>query len=90
MKVYKVNDSKIPTSAMYIGRGSNWGNPFIIGKHGERNEVIAKYLVYAIKRLASEPEWLKPLEKATGLVCFCAPKACHGDVLSMLMKGKVE
>jgi hypothetical protein len=28
---------------VYIGRGSKWGNPFVIGKDGDRDEVIAKY-----------------------------------------------
>lgn len=33
----------IPEDAVYIGRGSKWGNPFVIGRHGTRAEVIAKY-----------------------------------------------
>lgn len=28
---------------VYIGRPSKWGNPFVIGKDGTREEVIAKY-----------------------------------------------
>jgi hypothetical protein len=28
--------------AVYIGRGSKWGNPFVIGRDGTRAEVIAK------------------------------------------------
>ena len=28
---------------MYIGRGSPWGNPYVIGKDGNRTEVIARY-----------------------------------------------
>ncbi len=27
---------------VYIGRGSKWGNPFHIGKDGNRKEVIDK------------------------------------------------
>jgi hypothetical protein len=84
MKVYKIN--KAPAEAVYIGRGSAWGNPYIIGKHGDRDKVIAMYYVYALKRLANEPEWLKPLEKANGLVCYCAPLKCHGDILVSLIK----
>lgn len=71
---------------IYIGRGSDWGNPYVIGKHGDRERVIAMYYVYALKRLANEPEWLKPLEKANGLVCYCAPLKCHGDILVSLIK----
>ena len=31
---------------VYIGRGSPFGNPFIIGKHGTREEVIEMYRDY--------------------------------------------
>lgn len=32
--------------AVYIGRRSKWGNPFVIGRDGTRAEVIAKYAVW--------------------------------------------
>lgn len=28
---------------VYIGRPGKWGNPFVIGRDGSREEVIAKY-----------------------------------------------
>ena len=28
---------------LYIGRPSKWGNPFVIGRDGTRDEVILKY-----------------------------------------------
>jgi len=64
---------------VYIGRGSKWGNPFRIGAHGSRAEVIAKYEEY----LLSSPHLLTALPELRGknLVCFCAPLPCHGDVL---------
>ena len=37
-----VNKNKEPFDC-YIGRGSLFGNPFIIGKDGSRDEVISKY-----------------------------------------------
>jgi len=84
MKVYKKGSA--PASAIYVGRGSAWGNPFVIGTHGDRDEVIAKFYVYALQRLEREPEWLEPLREADGLVCFCAPLKCHGDVIASLLK----
>ena len=64
---------------VYIGRGSKWGNPFVIGKDGTREEVINKYEKY----LLNSPELLNSLHELKGktLGCFCKPKACHGDVL---------
>lgn len=62
-----------PAGAIYIGRGSRWGNPFVIGKDGDRDEVCDRF----------EREVLPTLDLAPligkDLVCFCAPKRCHGD-----------
>ena len=85
MKVLNKHKDIIPAKAVYIGRGSPWGNPFIIGKNGNRVEVIARFRAYAEKRLAQEPEWLKPLERYEGLVCYCAPLGCHGNVIVSLL-----
>ncbi|GJE67706.1 hypothetical protein LNAOJCKE_4938 [Methylorubrum aminovorans] len=68
--------------AVYIGRGSKWGNPFVIGRHGNRAEVIAKYGLW----LADRHHLLRALDELRGrdLVCWCAPLACHGDLLKYL------
>lgn len=65
--------------AVYIGRPSKWGNPFTIGKDGTREEVIAKYETW----IKTQPQLIKALPELVGkdLGCWCAPKACHGDVL---------
>jgi len=78
MKVYKKGTA--PDDAVYIGRGSAWGNPYVIGKDGDREMVIMKFIRYAFEKQSMEPAWLIPL-KNKNLVCFCAPLACHGDVL---------
>jgi hypothetical protein len=70
----------IPKGSVYIGRPSKWGNPFVIGKDGDRDEVIAKYRQWLMAR----PEMVEAARRELAgkdLVCFCAPKACHGDVL---------
>ena len=71
-------------AGVYIGRGSAWGNPYVIGKDGDRAVVIEKYRVHAYNKwvhdMRYEVDWLEPL-RGRDLVCFCAPQACHGDVL---------
>jgi hypothetical protein len=64
---------------VYIGRPSKWGNPFTIGKDGDRDEVIRKYREWIVK----QPHLLASLGELRGKViaCWCAPLACHGDVL---------
>ena len=42
-RVLNKRKSGVPSGAIYIGRGSKWGNPFRIGPDGERASVIAKY-----------------------------------------------
>lgn len=74
----------IPAGAIYIGRGSFWGNPFVIGKDGDRNEVCEKHAQYLRNQVTSGMVSLERLADLHGkdLVCFCAPARCHGDTLT--------
>lgn len=67
---------------VYIGRGSKWGNPFLIGRDGNREEVIAKYAEW----LETNHELLSSLNELQGKVlgCFCSPLPCHGNILAEL------
>lgn len=65
---------------VYIGRPSPWGNTYVIGKDGTRKEVIAKHRTHVM----SDPRKLRDIRrKLKGKVLgrWCAPKACHGDIL---------
>jgi hypothetical protein len=76
-KVWNKRDPNTPKDAIYVGRPSKWGNPFVIGKDGTREEVIARYREWIAYRA---PETFDEL-RGKDLVCWCAPKACHADVL---------
>lgn len=41
MAVLNKHKHGIPQGAVYIGRGSKWGNPFVIGMHGSRGSLAA-------------------------------------------------
>jgi len=69
---------------VYIGRPGPFGNPFAIGRDGDRSEVIAKFERWIASRPAVV-EQLKAL-KPERLVCFCSPMACHGDVYKRLLE----
>lgn len=71
---------------VYIGRGSKWGNPYVIGKDGNREMVIQQYESYAREKFTIE-ELLSLKGKVLG--CYCKPLACHGDVLIKLL-GELE
>lgn len=66
-----------------IDRTTPWGNPFIIGKDGTREEVILKYKNWIVKK-KSLLNSLPGLRGKT-LGCWCHPEACHGDVLIELI-----
>ncbi len=71
---------EITPGAVYIGRPSKWGNPFVIGVDGSREGVVGRYMEYVM----SSPEMIASIRRELAgrdLVCFCAPRACHGDVL---------
>ncbi len=72
-----------PPGAVYIGRGSPYGNPFVIGKDGTRDEVCDKYGMYLCRNHDLITKVKKEL-RGKDLVCFCKPLRCHGDILLAL------
>ncbi len=87
-KVLNKHTSGTPAGAVYIGRGSAWGNPFRIGPDGDRAQVVAAHEAW----LAGRHDLLRRIGELRGkdLVCFCAPAACHGDLLLRLANGSRE
>lgn len=76
----------------YVGRPTPLGNPFEIGKHGTREEVIAKYSEWLDLQMqdyqpnAQQAMIAALVNKARRhgqltLVCWCAPQPCHADVI---------
>ena len=74
-------------NAVYIGRGSKWGNPFIIGKDGTRSDVIAKHREWFLSQPLLVEQARRELP-GRDLVCYCKPLACHGDILLEIANGK--
>jgi hypothetical protein len=78
-------------SGEYIGRGSPLGNTFVIGVHGTREQVIARYATWLQEQIDKKnPVVLDELnrlgnkaidEKGLALQCFCYPKPCHGEII---------
>jgi len=71
---------------VYIGRPGKWGNPFEMSKDHDRYDVIQAYRTW----LVAQPELLLSLRdelRGKVLGCWCAPQACHGDILAQLADG---
>ncbi len=76
----------IPPEAIYIGRGSIWGNPFPITKETTREESLTKYKLWIKDQIRTKHYTLQQLASLHNqdLVCYCSPKPCHGHVLEKL------
>lgn len=85
---------------VYIGRlnvryglpTSRWGNPFrIAGEDSSetRNWVIEQYAQYMRKRLGAGELDISEL-RGKVLVCWCAPRACHGDWLAAMANAATD
>lgn len=79
-RVVKISDN-VP-GAVRVDRRSHWGNPFVIGKDGDRDEVCDKFTLYLADKLKTDPTWVDPLI-GKDLACHCAPQRCHADALRL-------
>jgi hypothetical protein len=68
---------------IYIGRPSQWGNPYHLGVDGTRKEVIQKFRDYAQQKYGGT-DYVVRMLRGKVLGCWCSPLACHGDVLAEL------
>lgn len=95
LNFYKLG-KKIPDGAIYIGRrmpheglaGSKFANPFKLSEDEPRGSTIERYKKWLWGEIRSGRITLEDLLELEGrdLVCFCAPQACHGDVLVAAVK----
>lgn len=102
VKIKVINKYKAKRGAygIYIGRGSPLGNPYIIGKHGTRDEVIDKYETYLKekvenndKKIITALEGIAELSQhyeGVNLICFCKPQKCHGDIIKNLVQESLK
>ncbi|RVN79025.1 DUF4326 domain-containing protein [Sinorhizobium meliloti] len=81
---------------VHVGRPRPWGNPFVVGKHGDAPYCVGLYkaLLAGLLRVGADPD-IQALERTRrfvaenadelrgkNLACWCKPDApCHGDVL---------
>lgn len=81
----------------YIGRPSVLGNPFPMGDNKSMRLVVVglykDWLRKEYRRGGVVREKLESLAERVrdgecfALVCYCAPKACHGDVIKEAIEG---
>jgi hypothetical protein len=86
---------------VYIGRPSIYGNPFEIGKDGDRDMVIKLYRFYFYNRLEHDNHFKEEVLKLKGKIlgCFCVEKSidyirpnkvCHGEIILEYLENQGE
>lgn len=88
-----------PVDAIYIGRGSALGNPYPVNEYG-RDNCIEMYKVWLDDQIKTGNEHVidaldhianKVIRRENvKLLCFCKPKACHGDVIKKAILDKIK
>ncbi|MDX1000514.1 DUF4326 domain-containing protein [Sinorhizobium medicae] len=81
---------------VHVGRPGPWGNPFVVGKHGDASYCVDLYkaLLAGLLRVGAGPDIEAPGRtrrfvaenahelRGKNLACWCRPDApCHAEVL---------
>lgn len=94
---------RMPENTIYVGRGSRWGNPFVVGIDGDRQECIDKYekmlFPYTHRDGDLHDFFLSNVNyediidnlKGKNLACWCKiSESCHADVLLEIANPKEQ
>lgn len=73
---------------VYVGSGSKFGNPFVVGRDGGPGKVNQKYREWILtqSRLLKELSELK--DKILG--CDCGKSVCHAQILKWLVEEVID
>ena len=84
-KVYNKHHKDAPPNAIYVGRPTKWGNPFKIGDESyypgtpmTRQDAVDHFRASVTPEMETE---IRQQLRGRDLVCWCAPKPCHADIL---------
>ncbi len=84
---------RMPVGAVYVGRGTQWGNPIRIGIPGPddyivetREDAVAKYRYEIVQMnggfVGFNRVWVAEHLRGKDLACWCPlDRPCHADVL---------
>ncbi|QNN23555.1 DUF4326 domain-containing protein [Planctomycetales bacterium ZRK34] len=63
---------------------SPFANPFVVGRHGTRDQVIAQFRPHFLSRIDLMRQARRELA-GQRVACWCAPEACHLDVVAAVV-----
>lgn len=95
-KIYNVYHRDAPADAIYVGRPTIVGNPYthlpnsvknpqiasvLVGSREEAVSLYRRYFEESMEKSESFRNFVHSL-KGHDLVCWCAPKICHANVIA--------
>lgn len=80
-RVLNARVDAIPADAVWIDRTTEFGNPYVVGRDGERGECVRLHAEMVDRMSHRQKELLRGRLRGKDLVCWCAPAPCHGDKL---------
>ena len=105
VKVIHIKDADFSDPAtVYIGRagkgkpGSPLANPYRLTQEDQRADVLRRYEFWLWTALTDGTPQMEELQRLIklyrqhgklNLVCFCAPKPCHGDFIKLAIESGV-
>lgn len=76
---------------VFVGRPSKWGNPFKLGYHGDRNNVLSLYREWLEAKVGTRDDLIAQAKlelRGKKLGCYCAPLDCHASILAEIANGE--
>jgi hypothetical protein len=96
LKITVRNKKTYKGKGEYVGRSSVLGNRFKMKSEDDRKEVVTRFKVWLWQQMqADNREVLNELyrllliareEEELNLICWCAPEACHADVIAAAIR----
>lgn len=82
----RLKPDKSSPQDVVIDRTTIYGNPYPVTRTRDREQAISLFGEYARKRIQNDPGFREGVKSLHGkrLFCWCAPLACHGEVLEAL------
>lgn len=77
---------------VYIGRPSEWGNPFKIAVASRKDIARIHCLEEYWTHIHAQPDLMrKAVEELQGKIlgCWCSPRFCHGHILAKIANREV-
>lgn len=90
--VIHVKDRRAVPRGLYkaVHRPTKWGNPFVVGRDGTRDEVIARHAAWLRQWMPALVEDARRELPGKVLGCYCAPLPCHAETWAAIANGEWE